>query len=132
MPQMANITVKKFDNVTDIVFTQQQPSAGDNQPAVWKCETVGTVLAGRPTLTLVARNNGSAGARRLTSSFLYPKVRTDVNNNTVVKGGASGDATFLIPQDMTMTEIQEFCHQYTNLLASALIKACLVTGYSAT
>lgn len=131
MPQMANITVKKFDNVTDIVYTQQQPSAGDNQPAIWKNETVGTVLAGRPTLTLVARSNGSAGARRLTASFLFPKVRTDVTNNTVVKGGASGDATFLIPQDMTMTEIQEFSHQFTNLLASALIKSCLVTGYSA-
>lgn len=131
MPAMANITVKKFDNVTDIVFASQQPSAGDNQPAIWKCESVGTVLSGRPSFSLVARNNGSAKARRLTCSFLYPKVRTDALAQTVVAGGASGDATFLIPQDMTLIEIQEFSAQMTNIIANALIRSCLVSGYSA-
>lgn len=131
MPSIANITVKKFDGVTDIVYTVQQPSAGDNSPAVWKCETVGTVLAGRPTLSLTARNNGTKKARRLTASFIYPKVRTDAQAQTVVNGGASGDASFLIPQDMTMAEIQEFSAQFTNALASALVKSCLVSGYSA-
>lgn len=129
---MANITVKKSDGTTDIVYTAQQPSAGDNQAAIWKDETTGTVLAGRPTLSLVARNNGSKKARRLNASYVYPKVRTDPQAQTVVLGGASGDATFLIPQDMTMTEIREFAHQFTNLMASALIKSCLITGYSAT
>lgn len=132
MPAMANITVKKFDGVTDIVFASQQPSAGDNQPAIWKCETVGVVLSGRPTFSLLARNNGSAKARRLTCSYLFPKVRTDALAQTVVQGGASGDATFLVPQDMTMIEIQEFSAQMTNLIASALVRSCLVSGYSAT
>lgn len=132
MPDMANLTVKKADGTTDVVFTKMQPSAGDNQPAVWKNPLVGVVLAGRPAFTLVAKNNGSAGARRLTASFIFPKVRTDTNGNTIVKGGASGDATFLIPQDMTSVEIAEFCNQFPNLLASPLVKECLTTGYAAT
>jgi hypothetical protein len=130
MPQMADITVKKFDGTTDIVFNQQQPSAGDNQPAIWKCNAVGTVLAGRPTLSLVARNNGNAKSRRLTASFLYPKVRTDAQSQTVVLGGASGDATFLLPQDMTNVEIQEFAAQFTNLMVATLFRSALTTGYA--
>jgi len=132
MPAMANITVKKYDGTTDVVYTAQQPSAGDNAPAIWKDETTGTVLAGRPVLALVARNNGNKGARRLSASYLYPKVRTDSATNVTVQGGASFDGSFLIPQDMTMVEIREFVHQSTNLLAAALIKQCLITGYSAT
>jgi hypothetical protein len=131
MPQAANITVKKYDGTTDVVYAVQQPSAGDNQPAVWKDETTGTVLAGRPTLKLTARDNGTGKARRLSASYLYPKVRTDASTQTVVQGGASGEASFLVPQDMTMSEIREFSAQFTNLLASALIKSCIQTGYSA-
>lgn len=131
MPQMANITVKKADGTTDITFTQQQPSAGDSQPAIWKCETVGSVRAGRPVLSLVARNNGTNKARRLVASTLFPKVRTDTSGNAVVQGGASSDASFLIPQDMTDDEIKQFVHQTTALYASALMRACLESGYSA-
>ncbi|DAD50928.1 coat protein [ssRNA phage SRR6049586_1] len=33
MPAIANITVKKNDDTTDIVWTAVQPSSGDGTPA---------------------------------------------------------------------------------------------------
>lgn len=39
MPTMANITVKKFDGTTDIVFDALSGSGGDGSPAVWRQDT---------------------------------------------------------------------------------------------
>lgn len=130
MPQMANITIKKADGTTDVVYTAASPSAGDKSPAVWKNHSVGTVLAARPTFSLLAMDNGTRKARRARSSFNWPKTRVDTAGNVSVVGGASSESSHLIPQDMTSVEIGEYVAQYANLLASALIKASLNDGYA--
>lgn len=130
MPQMANIVIKESDGTTNVTYSAKTPSAGDKSSAVWKCDTVGTVNASRPTFTLVAQDNGTGKARRFRSSFLYPKTRTDPNGNIIVAGGASGESSHLIPQDMTKAEIATYAAHYANLLASALVQASLNDGYS--
>lgn len=130
MPSMANITIKKADGTTDVVYTAATPSAGDKSPAVWKNQTVGTVLASRPTFTLLGMDNGTKKARRMRTSFSWPKTRVDALSNVVVAGGASSESSHLIPQDMTPVEIGEYVAQYANLLASALIKQALNDGYA--
>lgn len=130
MPSMANITVKKSDGTTDVVYTSATPSAGDKSPAVWKNDTVGTVLAARPTFTLMSMDNGTKRARRLRTTFLWPKTRLDAAGNVTVSGGASSESSHLIPQDMTTAEIAEFCDQYAGLLFSTLIRASLKSGYA--
>lgn len=130
MPNMANITIKKADGTTDVIYSVATPSAGDKSPAVWRNETVGTVLAARPSFTLVAMDNGTKKARRFRSSFLWPKTRVDTAGNVTVAGGASSESSHLIPQDMTLIEINEYVSQYANLMASALIKASLSSGYA--
>lgn len=130
MPQMANITVKKADGTTDVVYTQKTPAAGDKSPAVWKNDTVGTVLAARPVFTLISADNGTRKARRLRTSFIWPKTITDGNGNVIVQGGASSESSHLVPQDMSAADIAEFAAQYANLLASALIKASVNEGYA--
>lgn len=130
MPNMANIVIKKADGTTDVTYTSAAPSAGDKSPAVWKNQTVGTVLAARPSFTVVAMDNGTRKARRVRSTFLWPKTRVDTAGNVTVVGGASSESSHLIPQDMTPTEIGEYVAQYANLLASALIKQSLVDGYA--
>jgi len=127
---MANITVKKADNTTDVVYSVATPSAGDKSPAVWKNQTVGTVNAARPTFTLVAADNGTKKSRRVRSTFFWPKTRVDALSNVVVSGGASSESSHLIPQDMTPAEIGEYVAQYANLLASALVKSALNEGYA--
>lgn len=44
MPTMANLTVKKYDGVTDIVYDALSASGGDGSPAVWRQDT-GAVAA---------------------------------------------------------------------------------------
>lgn len=130
MPQMANITIKKADGTTDVVYSQAAPSAGDKSPAIWKNQTVGSVLAARPTFTMVTMDNGTKRARRGRTTFHWPKTRVDTAGNVTVLGGASSESSHLIPQDMTATEIAEYVAQYANLLATTLIKASLVEGYA--
>lgn len=128
---MANIVIKKADGTTDQTWSAASPSAGDKSPAVWKNASVGTVLAARPTFTLVMMDNGTRKARRARTTFNWPKVRTDTAGNVSIIGGASAESSHLIPQDMTPSEISEYVTQFANLLASALIKQCLNDGYSA-
>lgn len=130
MPQMANIVIKAADGVAAVTYTAKVPSAGDKSPAVWKNDAVGTVNAAKPSFTFVMMDNGTRKARRARSSFIWPKTRTDVAGNVSVVGGASGESSHLIPQDMTVTEINEYCAQYANLLASTLVQACLTSGYA--
>lgn len=40
MPQMANITVKKADGTTDVVYTALTPAGGDNSPARWSANAL--------------------------------------------------------------------------------------------
>lgn len=130
MPQMANIVIKASNGTTDVTYVAKSPSAGDKSPAVWKNDAVGTVNAARPTFTFVMADNGTRKARRARSSFIWPKTRLDTAGNVSVVGGASAESSHLIPQDMTTVEIQEYCAQYANLLASALIQASLNSGYA--
>lgn len=130
MPQMANITVKAADNTTDVTYTAVTPSAGDKSPAVWKNTAIGTVLAARPTFTFVGADNGTRKARRMRSTFMWPKVKTDSAGNVTVNGGASAESSHLIPQDMTHAEIAEFVSQYAGLLYSALIVESTKSGYA--
>lgn len=130
MPSMANITIKKADGTTDVVYTQKTPSAGDKSPAVWKNDTVGTVLAARPTFTIMAMDNGTRKARRARTTFIWPKTRLDAAGNVTVVGGASSESSHLIPQDMLADEIGEYVAQYAGLLYSTLIKASLNDGYA--
>lgn len=130
MPTMANIVIKKADGTTDVTYTSAAPSAGDKSPAVWKNATVGTILAARPTFTLVMADNGTKKARRARSTFYWPKMRVDAAGNVTVVGGASSESSHLIPQDMTLVEISEYVTQYANLLASELIKRSMTDGYA--
>lgn len=130
MSQMANIVIKEADGTTNVTYTAKSPSAGDKSPAVWKCDSIGTTNAARPTFTIVAQDNGTGKARRFRTSYIFPKTRLDTNGNAITAGGASGESSHLIPQDMTPDEIKRYAAHYANLLASALIQASLNDGYA--
>lgn len=133
MPSLANITVKKNDGTTDIVYTGVVPSSGDSVAAVWKSKTVGSAPAHQPELRLVARDSGDKKKRVMRLTFLYPSTQTDstTGRTTVVnKGFAQLDVTF--DTDMPTADTDEFVSQLTNLVDSSLIISCLKDGYSAT
>lgn len=130
MPTMANITVKKADGTTDVVYTAVAGSSGDKTPAIWQNQAVGTTPAERPTLTLTSRSNGTGTARRIDFSYAWPTTSQDAGGNKVVDGRANLTGSYLVPQNQPVAQIQEQVYQGLNLLASALVKSAVAEGYA--
>lgn len=131
MPSMANITVKKADGTTDIVYTALTASAGDGIPARWRADTVNAVQSFRPVLELRTQDNGPKTVRRSTASAVYPVVRSVAAVDTLISSG-SFETVAQIPKNLTDSEIKEMVYQYANLMASALIKDSVAAGYAPT
>lgn len=131
MPNLANITIKKADGTTDVVYTAVAAAAGTS-PALFRNNTVGTVQAERPTLLIAAKDNGTKTGRRVSVDFSWPITRQDSGGNKVVAGRMAGTASVLIPQNQDPTVIKEQAYQFGNLMASALVKASLDEGFAPT
>lgn len=130
MPTMANITVKKADGTTDVIYTAVAGSSGDKTPAIWRNQTVGTTPSEYPTLTLTSRSNGPGTARRVDFSYTWPTTSQDAGGNKVVDGRANFSGSYLVPQNQTQGVIQEQVYQACNLIASALVKSCIAEGFA--
>jgi len=133
MPAIANITVKKNDGTTDIIWTGVQPSSGDGTPATWKSQTVGTASAHQPELRLSARDANKGSHRLLRLTFQYPQIATNSTTSvTSVVQKATSTLEMEIPKAMASADVNEAVSQLTNLIDSSLIVSCLKEGYSAT
>lgn len=133
MPQIADITVKKNDGTTNIVYTGVSPSSGDGTPAVWKSQTVGVASAHQPEFRLSAREASNGTRRALRATYVYPQIATNTTTSlTSVVDRASADANWVIPKGMAAADVNEFASQFANLCAASVIIACVKTGYSAT
>lgn len=132
MPNMAAITVKKNDGTTDVVYTNVAASSGDKTPAVWRNNTVGTAAAHRPELTVSSQSNGPRTARRLLIKGVYPTLVTGTDGKVSVADRFIFEATAVVPQGMPDTDVNEGVSQMCNLMASALMKDQIKSGYAAT
>lgn len=131
MPNLANITVKKNDGTTDIVYTGMQPSAGDGSPAIWR-QTTQPYPSCQPELRIIAKPAKGKMGRSVRGTFVYPQaVVNSTTGVTSVLTTAFGDFTFVLDKNMSQTEISEASAQFANLIASALVKSCLSAGFSA-
>lgn len=133
MPQLANITVKKKDGTTDITYTGVVPSAGDKTPAIFRSNTVGASIGQRPELRITSQYNGDKTARRATIEFSYPSLYTETTTGRVlVARRLNFSLTASIPVDMPDSDVNEAVYQGFNLLAAALIKDSVASGYAPT
>lgn len=139
MAQMADITVKKSDGVTNVTYSAQSPSSGDKTAAIWKLKTAGTAVGFQPELRLTAQGaNGQVAAgvsgpvRKLRATFFYPQLVTNTTTGiTSVYRQAMSSSDHTLPTDMSAADVAEYAAQFANLLASALIQSCVKEGYSA-
>lgn len=131
MPQMADITIKKADGTTDVVYNAVSPSAGDSIPAIWRPNGVGASAYVRPVFTLASRFNGPRTARRVQINHNFPIV-TQVGGVDTVSDRCIFEGSFLVPERAPDTSVDEFVEQTVNLVKSALVEACLKTRTSAT
>lgn len=132
MPTAANITVKKNDGTTDILWTLVQASGGESSPAVWRSNTIGTGPAQRPEIRLQSKWNGDQTARRLDISGTYPTLATGSDGKINVVARCNITASAVVPMGMLDADINEACAQLTNLLSSTLFKDSLKAGYAPT
>jgi hypothetical protein len=133
MPALANITIKKANGTTDIVYTGKSPSAGDGVPAIWRSDTVGFAVAHQPEFRLTAREASKGLKRAMRVTYVYPQIATNSTTgvtSVIDKAMASADVT--LPKGMATADVAEFAYQWANLVASSLIKQCLADGVSAT
>lgn len=132
MPSIANITVKKNDGTTDIVYTGVQPSSGDNSAAVWKSQTVGTASAHQPELRVLAREAQRGAKREIRATYKYPQIATNTTTGvTSVIDSASFAGSWTVSKNMSATDVNEFASQVANLIASSLMKDIVKAGFSA-
>ena len=131
MAIIADITVKKADGTTNITYVAVQGAAGDANPARWRSDTANPVRAFRDTLSMVAKPNGPATARRVNVTYSGPVVRT-VNSVDTLVGTIPGELSILIPNNLTDTEVAEKVEQYLNLLASPAVRSAIKAGFAPT
>lgn len=131
MPTMANITVKKNDGTTDVIYTAVQPAGGPAVPAVWKNQTVGTSSGQQPEFRCSSKEARSGGFNfsEVRLSYKYPRsVSNSTTGEITLSEGFSGTASFRLNQQMLVAEVNEGAAQLANLIASALIKSVLQSG----
>lgn len=131
MPNMADITVKKADNTTNVVYSALTPSAGDKVAARWRSNAVSAIPAHRPVVEVVSRDNGSKDGRRIQMSVKYPIIQTVSGVESVI-ATVPFDCSALVPQNVDTAQVTEAIHQAGNLLVSALMRSVYVDGYAPT
>lgn len=133
MPSMADITIKKADGTTDVVYSQLSPAGGDGVMAQWRANAVSTVAAFRQVFGMVTRWNGKRDARRFETHFKMPITQVDAASGiTTVIGYIPIDCSGVIPVTAPDSLVQEAIYQNGNLLCSALIRSAAVSGYAPT
>lgn len=130
MAQQANITVKKFDGVTDVIYTALQPASGGN-PAEWRAPTLGTAPAHQPTLRIKSSKNRAGTVCRVEGVLVYPEIVTASDGSKSVANKAIMSFSSSTPQGMATASLQEAVYQAMNVWASAHVKTQALEGFAA-
>ncbi|DAD51568.1 TPA_asm: coat protein [ssRNA phage Esthiorhiza.2_49] len=131
MTTAADITVKKADGTTDIIWSLLAGSGGDNAPAVWRSGTAAGTVGQKPTFQVLTKDNGNKTARRIEFSGKFPSVYTNTSTGqTEVRAVIPFSASFAVPTNVAQVDMNEAAAQLLNLLSSVLAKSAVSTGYA--
>lgn len=131
MAAIANITVKKADGTTDVVYNAAAGSAGDKLPAVWTQDLYSGVQAHRPRFEMTTSDNGQKTMRRVQFKYRYPILVTDpVTGVESVTGFVGFEGSVFNPKGLTTTQWKEAFAQLGNLLCSVQVRAANETGFA--
>lgn len=133
MATVADITIKKADGTTNIVWTAKAGAGGDASPAVWRSDTSIGTLGQRPTFSIMTKWNGPKTARRVEITGAFPSVYTNSSTGqTEVRGVIPLVASFAVPMNLSTTDLNEAAAQMCNLLASSQVVSAIASGYAPT
>jgi hypothetical protein len=131
MTQAADITVKKANGSTDIVWTLKQPASGDNSNAVWRSDTVGDSPAVRPEFSVMGKAS-SGGVRHINGTLKFPSFVEDADGIQQIQGVGYINFHGSIAPGMLDSDATEMAAQGANLLASTIMKAVMASGFAPT
>jgi len=133
MAAMADISVKKADGTTSIIWSGISASGGDTAPAVWRSNTATGTTGQKPVFSVTSRNNGDKSVRRIDISASFPEVYTDTTSSlTKISSKCTMTASFAVPQSLSSTTMNEFAAQVANMVASTLVVGSISSGYAPT
>lgn len=133
MPVAADITVKKADGTTNVVYTLITSAGGDKSPALFRQNAAVGTIGQKPYLSVASRWNGDKSARRVEGTFVFPSVYTNTATGTTeVRAKAVGQFSIALPMDMLPADTTEVGPQFGNLLASAIVAATNSSGFAPT
>jgi len=133
MTAATNLTIKKNDGTTDIVWSLMAASGGDKSPAVWRSTTATGTAGQQPFMSMQSRDNGDKTARRTDMTFVYPSVYTDAASGlTKVRSKSIITVSAVLPLDTASADVLEQAAQFAHLLGTSLLIGSLQAGYSPT
>ncbi len=133
MTAATDITVKKADGTTSILWSLLTGSGGDKSPAVWRSGTATGTLGQKPMITVQSRWNAAGTVRRVDVEASFPSTYTDTSTSlTSVRSKATMKLSFAFPQDMLAADMSEAAAQIANLVASPLLVGAFASGYAPT
>lgn len=131
MTAAADITVKKADGTTDILWSVLAGSGGDSAPAIWRSNTAAGTIGQRPTFQITSKWNGPKTARRVDIAGSFPSVYTNSSTGqTEVRGTIPFVASFGVPVNIATADLNEAAAQLCNLMASVMTKGAVSSGYA--
>lgn len=130
MAQQTNITVKKYDGVTDVVYSAVLPASGSTA-AVWRAPTLGTAQAHQPELRIKSSKNKSGSVQRVEGVMVYPEIITGADGSKTIANKVIVSVNVTNPTGMALTAVQEGITQALNAFASGHVKTQAIEGFAA-
>lgn len=130
MATATNLTVKKYDNVTDVTYTVISGAPGDKLPAIWRNEAFNAIAGNRPVLEFASkRTQNGTNARVCELKLQFPELFTNSTTGiTAVRMKDVASAAITINVDAADTTHQEAVAQFLNLCLA--LKASIISGYA--
>lgn len=127
-----NLTVKKYDGTTDVLFTLISGAPGDKLPAIWRNEAFDAIAGNRPLFTVLSKKIQNGGNKRLVEAKLQmPELYTD--STTAITSVRLKDVISLaFTVDLNGKDVthQECVAQFLNLMNSPAMRAVLISGFA--
>lgn len=125
MSTAANITVKKNDGTTDVIYSVVEGRSGDN-PARWLAPAVGATPVTQPELRVSSKLIKGTDKAKVIATYSYPySVLNSTTGVTSVESREMFRLEFTGDRAVPQATRDEACSQGMNLLASASFKTML-------
>jgi len=136
MANIADITIKKSDLTTDIIYAGLVGSGGDGTWATWRQDAgqpASFPTGFRPKFELMTKYNGPKTARQVQYKYSYPVAYLD-STTGVYKSSDKvyGEGFLTLPLSASPNVCWEAAFEMAHMVASAAVKTVFGNGFNVT